>query len=91
MMRRYPLALKLLPAIVAALVAVGTPETASAQRRDRDWDDDRRRDWDRGWDRDWDRDWRRRGPRDRDCYTVRRRILDDDGDVRIITRRVCED
>jgi hypothetical protein len=60
-------------------------------RGDRDWDRDRRR-------RDWDDD--RRGPgfrfefgsreRDRRCHWVSRRSVDDDGDVVIRRRRVCD-
>jgi hypothetical protein len=61
--------------------------------RGRDDDDDRR--W-RGRDRDDDRRWRGRdwrGYYDRgsNCYYVRRRIIDRDGDVIIRRSRVCED
>jgi len=64
--------------------------------RDRDDDDDDRdRRRARGRDRDdWDRrgrDWRGGYDRGRNCYVVRRRIVEPDGDVTIRSSRVCED
>ncbi len=68
-----------------------------ARRWDRDDDDGDRRG--RGRDRDDDRDRRGRGgerwwgdyDRGRNCYYVRRRIVERDGDIIIRRSRVCED
>ncbi len=63
--------------------------------RDRDDDNDRRRGRDRDDDDDdrdrrgRDREWR--GSYDRDCYYVRRRYVERDGDVVMRRFRVCED
>ncbi len=53
--------------------------------RGRDRDDDRDRRWpgERWWGGDYDRG--------RNCYTVRRRFVDRDGDVVVRRTRVCED
>lgn len=84
-------------ALLGAVPTLGATMTiASAQGWDRDWDRDRDRggwrdrDWDRG--RDWDRDRGRRGGwrESGDCRFVQRRWVDDDGDVHIVRRRVCD-
>ena len=62
--------------LLGSMLVTGIGGSVSAQPWDRDWDRGRR--WDRDWDRD--REWRGRGL-DRDCYWVRRRMMDRDGDV----------
>jgi hypothetical protein len=88
---------------VLLATSVGVPGALPAEAQgyrggDRDWERDDR-DWDRDRGRrDWDDD--RRGPgfrfefgrrdRDRRCYWVSRRYVDDDGDVVIRRRRICD-
>jgi hypothetical protein len=77
--------------LTASVTGLGSaPAEAQRYRGDRDWDEDRRGDWD---------DDRRRpgfrfefGNRDRDrrCHWVSRRYVDEDGDVEIRRRRVCD-
>lgn len=82
--------------LAAVPTLTATTTVASAQGWDRDWDRDRdrggwrERDRDRG--RDWDHDRGRRGGwrESGDCRFVQRRWVDDDGDVHIVRRRICD-